>query len=270
MHSPTQHAFQLLKKSFLLLLPIKRFLLMPAICTLVDIGILAAIVTPIHRMEMLQQPFTRLQWEQLAFFFALYLLFIYFTNLILYFSHGTLMNAATADNNGEKTSLIKTLKLTCRHYPSIFLWVTYASTIGIFLAPFKRRYSTQLWGVANFFVLPILLEFQCAPREALQRSAELMTKTWGETLTPQFRSAGLVVMFFLLSFIPALIAILIGGKIALSIGIVLTVLLIVSLSIIFISARTLLIWNLYQFASGKKIPVNLNPELLKTAFSQAP
>lgn len=280
MISPIQQAYQLLKKSLLALRPMKSFILMPSICSLLDLLILGAILTPIHRLEMLQQPLSKLQWEYFTLFFLLYLVFLYLTHLIFFFSHATLLNGLNAQIQGEKPLLIKALAKTIKCYPAIFWWVTFASTLGfVFLLArpwirkfekLEKRLSGQTWGIASYFVIPVLLEENLKPLDALERSSTLMTQTWGSPVMPRFRSIGILATYFFLCLIPLFISILFSLKTATIIGATLSSILVFILSIAYISARTLLMGSLYQYAMGQKTPLGQKPELLKAAFIPAP
>lgn len=280
MLSPSQQAYQLLKKSFEALAPMKRFILMPAICGLLDIAILGAILAPIHRLEMLQQPLSKLQWEHFAIFFLLYLFFLYLTHLLFYFSHATLLSGFMAQIQGEPPNLRKSLKLAFLRYPALFAWVTFASTLGFIIVlarpwiknlfGFEKRLSGQPWAIASYFIIPVILEQNIGPFAALERSAMLMSKTWGSPLMPRFKSLGLLILSSLLCAIPALITAFVPIKAMFVVGIGLSGILFFALSIIYISARTLLMGSLYEYAMERGHRLRQDPKLLESAFMVLP
>ncbi len=276
MLSPTQHAIELMKKSFKTLGAMKQFILMPALCSLFDLIILGAIIAPLRKLEILQQPLSKLQWQHFIIFFLLYLIFLYLTHLIFSFSHATLLEGLNLQTQDEKPRFTKALHLALKRYWYIFLWMTFASTLGPFwvlarpllkkIDRFEKRLSGQPWGIATYFIIPVLLEHNLKPLEALEYSSNLMTKTWGAPLIPRFQTVGLVVTSAFLCAIPLLISLMIHREIATTIGVAISGILIFIVGIFYISARVLLLGSLYQYATGRKDPAHQDPELLKMAF----
>lgn len=263
---PIQLAFELLKSSLKQLKGMKRFLFLPAICSLLDLLILGLILSPLHRLESVQQPLSKIQWEHFAVFFALYLIFLYLTHLIFFFSHTTLLQAMNLQLSGGTVTLRKALRKTVSIYYRIILWVSFASTLGFFWSLFRKKdLGKQSFGIASYFVLPILIENNIHTIEALRRSSELMTATWGPNLRPRFVNMAIIIPALFVCFIPFFLALAFGGHFLVIFSLGLSLLLIFIFSIFYISARTALLWNLYQFARERNASERA-PGLFESAF----
>lgn len=278
MISKAQHGRILLQQSFAVLFKHKKLFVLPAIGSVVDLLILAIILTPIHRFEQLQQPLTHLQYRHLFIYFLLYLIFIYFTNLIFCFANSALTSAMQQLERGEQPTLRKSLVSTSKRFGWLFLWVTFASTIGILMglvSPILRKFkfyqklfSGQFWGTATYFAIPILLEMNLSPLKLIAYNAELMTKMWGTPVVPRFRVIGFLILIFIPCLIPLLIGLGIGGAKAITAGVFVTAILILSINIFYLSSRTILIYKLYRFAKLDIIEPNYDKELFTHAFEK--
>src|SRR5260221_4037780 len=124
------------------------------------------------------------------------------------------------------------------------------------------------WGLATFFVIPVLVYEQLGPIEAVKQSAAMFKKTWGERLAGSF-SFGLLAfllaipgvgMFFLAAFVAST-----SGVLALLI-IATAVLYLITLATVSAALNGIFVAALYQYAHTGKASGPFTPELLSGAW----
>lgn len=101
----------------------------------------------------------------------------------------------------------------------IFSWALFAGVVGTILKAIQENSGIVgkiitgiigiVWGVATFFVVPVIAYENKGPLEAFKRSSQLMREKWGESLAGNF-SLGLIqfigvlvvgVVFFMIGYI---------------------------------------------------------------------
>jgi len=124
------------------------------------------------------------------------------------------------------------------------------------------------WAIASYFVIPTIVTENVGPIQALKRSATLIKKTWGETLTVQ---VGLSVVVFAAGLVAA--ALIAGGGALMPASPVLGGS-VMALGFVWIFAAVLvgatlqaiLTAALYLYAADGQVPRNFDSDLLKNAF----
>ncbi len=137
---------------------------------------------------------------------------------IVVFFNVALVAAAADRLAGGNATINYGLQVAWQRKGKIFQWALLASTVGIILNALERRlgwlgrlatrFIGVAWTMATFFVVPLLAAEDVGPAEALVRSGELFTETWGEQLVGGF-SFGLI--FVLLAIPGAALPFLLGS-----------------------------------------------------------
>src|SRR5262249_37193960 len=119
-----------------------------------------------------------------AFYFVQYVVIIFFNS--------ALVGAALMHLRGERATLGDGLRIAMSRLPAILGYAVIAATVGMILraieerAGFIGRWIAGLlgaaWSLATFMVVPLLVSQQIGPIDAVQRSAQLLKRTWGENL----------------------------------------------------------------------------------------
>jgi len=124
--------------------------------------------------------------------------------------------------------------------------------------------------VATFLVVPVLASEDIGPTDAVKRSVELLKRTWGENL---IGNAGLGVVFGLLTFVAALIAValVVGAasteSTALIVAAVAVVVVVLSLlGLVQASLQGIYAAALYQYAEEGKVGAGFDQAMLEQAF----
>lgn len=124
--------------------------------------------------------------------FAFYLV-TYF--VIVFFNVG-LVHCAKMVLEGRETSVAEGIRYAQTRMGAILGWAVLAATVGIILKTIQERAGAvggiitgligMIWGIATFFVVPVIAYEDVSPIDAVKRSASIMKDTWGESLGANF------------------------------------------------------------------------------------
>jgi len=120
---------------------------------------------------------------------------VYFVSMFL----ATFFNVAfyseiLAALKGDSVSIQRGLAFACSKWWSILLWSAFAGLIGYLIRQLEERMNFlgriivgligTAWSVACIFVIPVLVSENetVNPLQILKKSAQILTKTWGESL----------------------------------------------------------------------------------------
>ncbi len=201
---------------------------------------------------------------------------------VVIFFNTALVGAAIAVLGGGKPTVGSALKLAFGRIGAILGYAVISATVGVLLQALAERlgligrliegFVGLAWTAATFLVVPILAAEGVGPWEAIERSAALLRKTWGENL---IGNAGISLVMSMISGAAGIAGF--GGGIVLFqhghpvLGVaafsaaVTTILLVVlvaaALSGIYAAA-------VYYYAVLGKPPVDFDGELIRDAFTR--
>lgn len=273
-------SWDLVGKSFGILLSDKELLYMPIAsgiaCLCASVMMLAAyalafpaqITAFAATSDARQLPITQGMWAYLFFFYLVNYFIVVFFNVAL-------VAAASDRLAGGSATINYGLQVAWQRKGKIFQWALLASTVGILLNALEERlgwlgrlvtrFIGVAWTMATFFVVPLLAAEDVGPAEALVRSGELFTETWGEQLVGGF-SFGLI---FVLLALPSIALPYFLGSAFGSTGVLAGAILMIAywLLLSIVSAAVQGIFNaaLYRYATTKEVP----PTFRLTDFSTA-
>ncbi len=148
----------------------------------------------------------------------------YLCTFIIIFFNVALAACAARSLRGEDTGVRDGIATALGRLPQILGWTLLAGTVGVVLNLLKDRgdgagkIATSLvgaaWGVATFFVIPVIALEGDGPWRALKRSIAVVKERWGEGATG---TAALSVLTYLL-LVPAAIigAVALGYSVAMA------------------------------------------------------
>lgn len=124
-----------------------------------------------------------------------YLIFLYFVSMFLAtFFNVAFYNEILAALSGQPVSLARGLKFACTRYKAILMWTLFAGIVGLIIKAIEQKLEIAgrliaklvgvAWSVASVFVIPIIVRDQESmnPLAMLRKSAQMLTRTWGEAL----------------------------------------------------------------------------------------
>ena len=123
------------------------------------------------------------------------------------------------------------------------------------------------WSIATYFVVPLLVVEGVGPIEAVKRSFGILRKAWGESLAANFSIGLIVFLASLVALLPAVAGFAMGNVVAAVIGVTITVLAILVISLVSSALHTIIVAALYLYASEGKAPPQFDERLLRAAYS---
>ncbi|MEX2319449.1 MAG: DUF6159 family protein [Bauldia sp.] len=119
-----------------------------------------------------------------AFYLVQYFVIIFFNT--------ALVGAALERLDGGDPTIRSSLALATRRLPQILGYAIVSATVGVLLRMIAERFgligkligagAAIAWAVTTFLVVPVIAAEGRGPLSAIERSTELLGKTWGENL----------------------------------------------------------------------------------------
>jgi hypothetical protein len=131
---------------------------------------------------------------------------------VIFFFNAALVGAARIRLDGGDPTLADGFRLAASRWTAILGYAAIAATVGLL---------GIAWTVATFLAVPVLVNENVGPIDAVKRSAELLKRSWGENLIGNVGLGfvfGLIVMAWALLGIGAVMLALNAGATAAAIG----------------------------------------------------
>jgi hypothetical protein len=201
-------SWDLMKASGSVLMANKRLMMFPVLSSICTLIVAASFLLPAYAGGV----FTHFDRGHMtpgsaALLFVFYLV-QYF---IVIFFNSALVGAALIYLRGGTPTVSDGLGVAMSKLPSIFGYAVISATVGMVLramqerAGFIGRWIVGLlgvaWTLATFLVVPVLVNKDVGPIDAVKESAQLLKRTWGENL---IGNVGIGLAFGLLSILVVL------------------------------------------------------------------
>jgi len=157
----------------------------------------------------------KISMEQAMRILGLFLFYCCNYFVIIFFNAGLIACAQIRMEGGDPT-VGDGLRAAWARLPAIAGWAVLAATVGLVLRMIEERSNLvgkivaglvgMAWSLTSFLVVPILVIENEGPVGALQRSAAMLKKTWGEQIIGNF-SFGLI---FILLALPGVLFLMMG------------------------------------------------------------
>ena len=197
-------SWMLLKASAQVLRSDKSLLMFPLMSGIATLLVAATFLTPVG-IEVLDDQRIRaygVAHHVSPLHYAFLFLFYLAQYTVIIFFNTALASVATARLRGEQASVSDGLAVARSRFGTILGYAVIAATVGMVLRSLQERFGWLGriivgliglgWTVATFLVVPVLANEEVGPVEAVQRSVELLRRTWGENLVG---NAGISVAF---------------------------------------------------------------------------
>lgn len=202
------------------------------------------------------------------------ILFIYYivNYFIVVFFNMALIHCTSLYFKGEEVTIKKGLDFSMSRIGTIFAWAVFAGSIGAILRIIQENVGTLgkvitgligvVWGIATFFVVPVIAYENLGPIDAFKRSSQLMKQKWGESLGAGF-SFGIIQFIGFLAV--AGIAIAVGMTIHVFAGIAVGILGILLLHTVISAAQTIFVSSVYHNITGDPVE-HYNQQFIDNLF----
>lgn len=198
-------SWSLVKASASVLRSDKELLLFPLLSAIASLIVAASFFVPAALGGM----FTSMREDgrpDIAFY-ALMFAFYVVQYFVIIFFNSALVGAALIRLRGGDPTVADGFRIATSKLPAILGYAVISATVGVILralqerAGFIGRFVVGMiglaWTVASFLVVPVLVNNDVGPIDAVKRSAELLKKTWGQNL---IGNAGIGLVFGFLLF----------------------------------------------------------------------
>lgn len=195
--------------------------------------------------------------------------------IVLFFNVAVVACARIRLEGGDPTTA-DGFRAARENLQAIFVWALISATVGLILRIIadRSKFIGQLiakimgaaWAIATYFVVPVMIFEKRGPRESMQSSTELISRTWGESLVA---AAGVGITIMLLG-IGGLAFPIIGFLIsptAALIGLGVMALYWILLAIISSALTGIYRTGLYLYAKEGKPLQGFGDDLARTAFA---
>ena len=201
--------------------------------------------------------------------------------IVIFFFNTALVGAAMIRLDGGDPTVADGLRIARGKMLPIIGYAAIAATVGMILRAMEERAGFigrivvgmigVAWTLATFMVVPVLVEQDVGPIDAVKESALLLKKTWGENL---IGNGGIGVAFGLITFAVILVG---GGLTAISasnnnmlpmtitLG-ALTVVAVLGVALVQSALAGIYSAALYRYATDGQAPSGFDGEVLQQAF----
>jgi Family of unknown function (DUF6159) len=205
---------------------------------------------------------------------------------VIVFCNAALIGCAMQGFAGQSPTIGSGFAAAGKRLPQILGWSLVAATVGVILRALQTFLTDKigfvgellggitagLWGVATYFVIPVVVVEGVGPVRAVKRSSSLLRQAWGESLGGG-AGLGLITFLFLL---PLLLLIPLAavpsampglaGEAVLATIIPVAVLYVVAVIVVFTALGTIFRAAVYTFATTGSAPGHIDPALLQSTF----
>lgn len=207
---------------------------------------------------------------------------------VVVFCNAALISCALQSFAGQPPTIGSGFAAAGKRLPQILGWSLVAATVGVILQALQSMLTDKLgffgdllagifsavWGVATYFVVPVLVTDGVGPIKAIKRSSGILRRTWGESLAGS-GGLGLISFLFMLPLI-ALIALGVmlagsaGGSVAsgaiLGTVIAVAVIYVLALIVVFTALGSIFRAAVYAYATTGVTPSHMDATLLQSSF----
>jgi hypothetical protein len=214
------------------------------------------------------------------FFYLTVYVFYVVSYAVMMFFNSALISVALKRLDGESASMREGFQAALANLPAIVGYAIIAATVGTILRAVEERVGLigrivvaiigAGWTLATAMTLPVLIEENVGPVEAISRSLDLLKSNWGENLIGNSGiSLGVAVVALPLIVVAVLIMFAaIAAKTAgtMVLGVLLFALTTIAIGVVSTTLHTIYTAALYRFATGSKDNAGIDAGLLAAAF----
>lgn len=208
--------------------------------------------------------------------YAILFIFYVINYFIIVFFNMALIHCTRLYFRGEQVSLSEGIRFSMSRIGVIFSWAVFAGIVGTILKAIQENSGIVgkiitgiigiVWGVATFFVVPVIAYENKGPLEAFKRSSQLMREKWGESLAGNF-SLGLIQFIGVL--VVGVVFFMVGYIVHPMVGVALAVLGCFIVTAIISAAQTIFVSAVYHNITNEPT-VHFSQQLIDGLFQEKP
>jgi hypothetical protein len=267
-------SWELAKASASVIQADKELLLFPVMSGIVTMVLLATFVLPIYMLGMFANG-NEVVGGILAFLF-------YFTSFaVTVFFNSALVAAALIRLDGGDPTVADGLNAAKARIVPILGYAAIAATVGMILNGLRNKDNNLLvrmigaglgvaWTLSTFLVVPVLVNENVGPIDAIKESIKLLKRTWGENAIGNVGIGMVFGVIFLCAILVGAVLVLGAASISPTLAFVvggLVVMALVFLGIIQTALSSVYSAALYRFATVGEAPAGFENTSIATAFA---
>lgn len=267
-------SWDLVKASASVLRSDKELMLFPILSSLATLLVLATFALPVFMLKLFDGGFNVVAAVVgFAFYFCQYTVIIFFNS--------ALVGAATIRLEGGDPTVYDGLRIARSRLPAILGYAAIAATVGLILQSLKNRDNNIIvrligsglgaaWTLATFLVVPVLVNREIGPIDALKESVALLKKTWGENAIGNVGIGAAFGLIFVLVMLAGIVLSILAWQAAPAAGITMAVVAVIALLVLGVTQAALSgIYSaaLYRYAVANETPAAFQGMALEQAFS---
>jgi hypothetical protein len=258
------------------------FPLLSSFALLVLLGSFALpVIALYHSLQPAMMDGSTTHTSRLMFYIITYAFYVVSYAVMMFFN-SALISVALKRLDGESASVSEGLQMALANLPAILGYAMIAATVGTILRAVEERVGFigrmvvaivgAGWTLATAMTLPVLVEENVGPVEAISRSLDLLRRNWGENLIGNggislgVAVVAIPVIGLALLLVFAAMSTRAAGTIILAITLV--VITIIALGLVSTTLHTIYTAALYRFATGSKENAGIDGALLADAYRQ--
>lgn len=264
----------LVKASASMLRSDKELMLFPILSSLATLLVLATFALPVFMLKLFDNGFNVVgAVVGFAFYFCQYTVILFFNS--------ALVGAATIRLEGGDPTFSDGLRIAKSRLPAILGYAAIAATVGLILQSLKNRDNNIIvrligsglgtaWTLATFLVVPVLVNREIGPIDALKESVALLKKTWGENAIGNVGIGAAFGLIFVLVVLVGVALAIAAWQAAPAAGITVAVVAVIALLVLGVTQAALGgIYSaaLYRYAVSQETPAAFQGMALEQAFS---
>jgi hypothetical protein len=267
-------SWDLVKASASVLRSDKELMLFPILSSLATLLVLATFALPVFMLKLFDGGFNVVAAVVgFAFYFCQYTVIIFFNS--------ALVGAATIRLEGGDPTFSDGLRIARSRLPAILGYAAIAATVGLILQSLKNRDNNIIvrligsglgaaWTLATFLVVPVLVNREIGPIDALKESIALLKKTWGENAIGNVGIGAAFGLIFVLVMLAGIVLAILAWQAAPAAGITVAVVAVIALLVLGVTQAALSgIYSaaLYRYAVAHETPAAFRGMALEQAFA---
>lgn len=270
-------SWSLVKASASVLRSDKELLVFPLLSGLASLVVMASFFVPAVLGGLFDG--VREGEHNIALYAVLFAFYVVQYFVIIFFN-SALVGAALIRLRGGDPTVADGFRIALSKLPAILGYAVISATVGMVLRAIQERAGFigrivagligMAWTVVSFLVVPVLVNSDIGPIEAIKRSTELLKKTWGENL---IGNTGIGLVFGLATIVLVLVG---GGLVVLAASSGVTAVIVATVAVVAIGLLMLVLIQaalqgvyaaaLYRFAAEGEAGAGFGQDMVANAF----
>jgi hypothetical protein len=260
-------------------------LVFPLLSSVVLLVLLGSFALPMfafyHSLQPVLAEGNTTHTARLLFYITTYA-FYFVSYAVMMFFNSALISVALKRLDGDSASVGEGLQMALAHLPAILGYAAIAATVGTILRVIEDRvgFVGRIviavigggWTIATAMTLPVLIEEDVGPVEAISRSLALLRRNWGENVIGNGGiSLGVAVVAIPvvgLALLVVFAAISTRAAASMFLAGALFILTLIAIGLVSSTLHSIYTAALYRYATGNKENAGIDGDLLAGAYYQ--